>query len=295
MKTAKLGVHQFVFTDVWSEPNARAACRAAADIGFELFEVALPLDPGDLDAAMTRKTVVTEAGLGLRLSLVLQPATDIASATPEIAAAGEAAVIRSLELAADLDVPNVSGVTYSACTLYSAPPTEAQMQNLAAALSRIDARAGDLGVRLGLEPVNRYETSVFNTLDQAGDMIRGIGAKNLFLHMDTCHMNIDEFDIPAAIARNADLLGYTHLGESHHGVFGTGTFDFRGYFRALASAGYTGDFTVETFSPAVLTPQTAGAIRLWRRTWESSEAAATSCLAFMRTEIAAAVQATQAI
>ena len=71
------------------------------------------------------------------------------------------------------------------------------------ALSRLDSRAGELGVKLGLEPVNRYESYMVNTLDQGADLIRTAGGRNLFLHMDTFHMNIEEADIAAAIQRNA--------------------------------------------------------------------------------------------
>src|SRR5690606_21090487 len=101
------------------------------------------------------------------------------------------------------------------------------------ALSRLDRRAGDLGVRLGIEPVNRYESYMVNTLDQASALIERAGGKNMFIHMDTFHMNIEESDIAAAIARNATRLGYAHVADSHRGALGTGNFDLQGYFRAL--------------------------------------------------------------
>ena len=91
--------------------------------------------------------------------------------------------------------------------------------------------AGGKGLRLGLEPANRYETYLVNTLDEAGAMIRSIGAKNIFVHMDTFHMNIEESDVAGAIARNADLLGYAHVADNTRGVLGAGEFDFHAFFR----------------------------------------------------------------
>lgn len=282
----KFGVHSLVFTDDWSESNARAACDAAARIGYDLIEV-LIFDHETFDPEMTGR-VVADSGLDLRLGMALGPDADISSTDPDLAARGEAAVARGLELASALGAPAISGITYAAFNAYDAPPTMEQRDQVAASIARLDARAGELGVKLGLEPVNRYESYLVNTLDQAGDMIRAIGAKNLFVHMDTFHMNIEEADLAGAIARNGNLLGYAHLADNNRGVLGAGTFDFTSYFRALARAGYTGDFTVESFSAATLSQDIVGAVSLWRRPWEDPVLAAKAALDFMKTGVAAA-------
>lgn len=289
MKDAKLGVHNLIFTDRWTEENAREATAKAADIGFDLFEV-LIFDPADLDTEMTGR-VVADAGLELRLGMALGADADISSPDAARARRGEATVEKCLEIAADLGAPAVSGITYAAFNNYGAPPTRAQWESVREALGRLDRRAGELGVKLGLEAVNRYESYLVNTLDQAGTMIREIGARNLFVHMDTFHMNIEESDIAAAIGRNADLLGYAHLADNTRGLLGAGTYDFRTFFRALAAAGYRGDFTVESFSPASLGADLAAAVSIWRAPWDHAEDAARKALEFMRAEIAAASDA----
>ncbi len=287
----KFGVHSLLFTDQWTEKNATAACREAAEIGFDLME-ALIFDPAELDQEMTGR-VVKSAGLELRLGMALGPDSDISSNDPDVAAKGEATVIECLQIAAELGAPAVSGITYAAFNAYGTPATQSQWDQVAAAMVRLDRRAGELGVRLGLEPVNRYESFLINTLDQASSMIRHVGAKNLFVHMDTFHMNIEESDIPATIARNADLLGYAHVADNNRGILGAGTYDFRAYFRALASAGYQGDFTVESFSPAVLGGDIVGAASLWRTPWVSHRHAAKRALEVMREAKAAAEEAVQ--
>lgn len=289
MKDAKLGVHNLVFTDQWTEENANKATAAAAEIGFDLFEV-LIFDPADLDAKMTGR-VVADAGLELRLGMALGNDADIASPDTAISRRGEETVEKCLQIASDLRTPAVSGITYAAFNNYGAAPTRAQWDSVREALARLDKRAGELGVKLGLEAVNRYETYLVNTLDQAGDMIREIGASNLFVHMDTFHMNIEESDTAAAIARNADLLGYAHLADNTRGLLGAGNYDFKAFFRALAAAGYVGDFTVESFSPASLGADIAGAVSIWRSPWDNAEDAARKALEFMRAEIASAADA----
>jgi D-psicose/D-tagatose/L-ribulose 3-epimerase len=290
--SGQFGVHSLVFTDDWSEASAARACRAAREIGYDLIEV-LIFDPATLDVAMTAR-VARDAGIGLRLGMALGPETDIAATDAETAARGEATVARCLEIAADLGAPAVSGITYAAFSSYRAAPTAAQRDQVAASLARLDARAGALGVRLGLEPVNRYESYLVNTLDEGADLIRRAGGRNLFLHMDTFHMNIEEADLSATVHRNAGLLGYVHLADNHRARLGTGTFDLAGFLRALASAGYSGDYTVESFSPVALSADLAAGLRLWRTGWQDPVATAREALATMRLGVAEARAAAMA-
>ncbi|SDA61816.1 sugar phosphate isomerase/epimerase [Sinorhizobium sp. NFACC03] len=272
--SGKLGIHSLVFSDQWDASNASAACRAASEIGYDLIEV-LMFDPAALDIPLTRR-VTRETGLGLRLGMALGPDADISSSDPVLARRGEETVARALEIAAELGAPAVSGITYAAFSNYGAPATNDARARVAESLSRLDRHAGALGVRLGLEPVNRYESYLANTLDEAASLIRASGGSNLFIHMDTFHMNIEEGDVAAAIHRNAALLGYAHVADSNRGVLGGGHFDLSGYFRTLESAGYTGDFTVEAFSSRVLSDALVGGVRLWREAWEDSIVAARS-------------------
>ena len=292
MEHTKIGVHSLIFTDQWTEPNARLACETAADIGYDLIEV-LIFDPTTIDQEMTGR-VVGEAGLELRLGMALGPDTDISSTDDAVARAGEATVAQCLEIASELGTPAVSGITYAAFKNYTQPPTSAQRQQVAEALHRLDRRAGELGVKLGLEPVNRYESYLINTIDQAGDMIRSIDAKNMFIHMDTFHMNIEEPRIAGSIARNAELLGYVHLAESNRGALGGGNFDFERFFSSLKLSGYSGEFTVESFSPDRLSADISGAIKLWRNPWNDSEAVARQSLSFIRSSVESAALAAQA-
>jgi len=287
----KFGVHSFVFTDRWDGETAPRICCKAAEIGFDLIEL-LMFDPATLDRETTRRAVA-EAGISLRLGMALGPDADISSDDPEVAKRGEDTVALALEIASDLGAPAVSGITYAAFRSYPAPQTEQQVDQVAAALARLDARAGELGVRLGIEPVNRYESYMVNTLDQAAALIRKAGGRNMFIHMDTFHMNIEEPDMHAAIARNAELLGYAHVADSHRGALGTGNFDLGGYLRALAACGYHGDLTFEGFSSHALGPDLIGGVRLWRQAWADSEAAARGALELLRSGWEAAVAATR--
>jgi D-psicose/D-tagatose/L-ribulose 3-epimerase len=287
----KLGIHSLVFTDDWVETNARSACETAKKIGFDLMEV-LIFDPATLDVGMTKRVIV-EAGLEPRLGMALPASADISSDDASTAKAGEAMVRRCLDIAAEIGAPGVSGITYAAFNRYAAPPTIGQRERVAAALSRLDAYASGLRLKLGIEPVNRYESHMVNSLDQAADLIRMSGGRSLFIHMDTFHMNIEEADIAATIARNAAYLGYAHVADNHRGEVGAGTYDWTTYFRALAVAGYAGDFTIESFSARMLGPGLVGGVSLWREGWDDPVAVAKRSYAFLKSQVALADRATQ--
>ena len=282
----KLGCHALVFGESWDEASARRTIDSVARIGFDVVET-LIFDVDAVDGKMTRR-LAADAGVEVALGIALAPDSDISSPDRDTANRGEKTLERALAIAEDAGAGAISGITYAAFNRYSAPPAQPQRSQVVDALGRLAQVAASRGLRIGLEPVNRYESFMVNTLDEAGAIIRDVGAKELFIHMDTFHMNIEENDIAGAIARNADLLGYAHVAENHRGAVGAGTFDFKTYFRGLARAGYNGGVTVESFSSTVLGPSIVGAIALWRPSWRHSEAAAQDALDFLRAELASA-------
>lgn len=169
----KFGIHSLAFSDQWTEKSAPEICRTAAEIGYDRVEV-LMFDPAKLDREVTRRALAG-TGLGLRLGMTLGPSTDISSDDADVAKRGEETVALALEIAVDLGAPEVSGIVYAAFNSYGAPHTARQVERVAEALSRLDPRAGSLGVRLGVEPVNRYESYMINTLDAARALIEQAG------------------------------------------------------------------------------------------------------------------------
>lgn len=75
-------------------------------------------------------------------------------------------------------------------------------------MQRVATRAADLGVTLGLEVVNRYETNVCNTAEEGMALLRDVNRDNVQMHLDTYHMNIEEESMAAAVAACGDRLGY---------------------------------------------------------------------------------------
>jgi D-psicose/D-tagatose/L-ribulose 3-epimerase len=117
-------------------------------------------------------------------------------------------------------------------------------------LREVAQYAGTLGVNIGIEPVNRYETYLINTCEQALKLKEMIGEPNVKIHLDTYHMNIEEKSFYKATLLAGDNLIHYHLCENDRGIPGTGLVDWDGIFRALGEMNYQGYAALESFVDA---------------------------------------------
>ena len=101
------------------------------------------------------------------------------------------------------------------------------------------------GIILLLEPINRYETNVVNTLAEGSDVIKKIGSTHLKLLPDTFHMNIEERSLEESIVSAGAAIGYMHLADSNRQAPGRGHIDFSRIVSALKKINYSGPIGVE--------------------------------------------------
>ena len=118
---------------------------------------------------------------------------------------------------------------------------------LAEALQILDQHAASLGVKLIYEPLNRYETNLMNTLDDAAAFIASNKFKNIQLLADLFHMNIEEADPAASIQKNIQHIGHVHFADSNRKPIGFGHTPMEPIAKALTTAGYDGYVSAEAF------------------------------------------------
>ena len=114
------------------------------------------------------------------------------------------------------------------------------MRWLIEALQECSAAARPLGLRLALEPINRYETTLINNTSQGLELIRHVGAANFGLLLDTFHMNIEEPVIEASIRACGEHIFHFHVADSNRWHPGAGHLDFTSILGALSATGYPG-------------------------------------------------------
>ncbi len=118
-------------------------------------------------------------------------------------------------------------------------PSQA-MDWLVEALKACSAAALPNGIRLALEPINRYETTLINSATQGLELVERVGADNFGLLLDTFHMNIEEPEIQQSIRQSGTHIFHFHVADSNRWYPGAGHLDFKSILRTLAATGYPG-------------------------------------------------------
>ncbi len=133
-----------------------------------------------------------------------------------------------------------------------------------AAQGRGARAAREVGVRLVLEPINRYESNWLNTVDEVMDLIARLGEDNVGVLPDAFHMNIEEADLPPALRRGGSLVWHVHVADSNRRAPGWGHLDVAGIVATLREIGYTGFVSAEILqhpTPEAAARQTAELMR----------------------------------
>jgi D-psicose/D-tagatose/L-ribulose 3-epimerase len=251
------GVHTSMWAGNWDRASAERAIAAAVHYEMDFIEIPL-LNAPAVDAAHTR-ALLEKHDLSAVCSLGL-PQTVWPSHNPQ----GAIEYLKvAIDKAADLGAQALSGVTYGGIGERSgAPPTETEYDSVARALGPAAKHAKSRGLLLGIEPVNRYETHLINTGWQAVEMIERVGADNIFVHLDTYHMNIEEKGAANGILDAREHLKYIHLSESDRGAPGAGNVPWDEIFAALAAIGFKGGLAMESFINMM--PELAQSLSVWR-------------------------------
>jgi sugar phosphate isomerase/epimerase len=118
----------------------------------------------------------------------------------------------------------------------------------------------DASVKLALEPINRYETDLLNSVDGSLRFLRRMGAENVGLLLDTFHMNIEEPCLFSSIESAAKRLLHVHVADSNRWYPGAGHIDFAGVLTRLARVGYEGYVSAEILP--LPDPDTAAAMAI---------------------------------
>lgn len=241
----KLGIHAYAWCSKWNNDTLYLIDKVK-NLGLDFIEIPLMcLDAFDPDAVRKRLQLVE---LDACTSTVLTEDTDITSEDEYVRRKGIAYLKACVKATSEIGARNFSGVIYSQHVKPAAKrPTDQTWRYSADCLKEVALYAGELGVNVGIEPVNRYETYLINTCEQALKLKEMIGEPNIKIHLDTYHMNIEEKSFYEVTKMAGDDLIHYHLCENDRGVPGTGHVDWDGIFMALSEIKYGGYAALESF------------------------------------------------
>jgi D-psicose/D-tagatose/L-ribulose 3-epimerase len=129
--------------------------------------------------------------------------------------------------------------------------------------------AARTGLKLSIEPLNRFECYFLNTAADAAALVKRVDEPNYGYLYDTFHCNIEENSITEVIPQTIGQINNVHISENNRGTPGIGHIDFASVFKTLRSVGYDGWMTVEAFGSAL--PDLAAATKIWRPLFEKPE------------------------
>lgn len=269
------GVHTSMWTMSWDHAGAERAVAGAVHYGMDFIEIAL-VNPSAVDAAHSR-ALLEKNHMRSVCSLGL-PERAWASVRPD-------AAIDYLRVAidktADMGCEALSGVIFGGIgERTGVPPTEAEYDNITRVLQVAAKQAKSRGIELGIEAVNRYENHLINTGEQITWLIERVGADNVFAHLDTYHMNIEEKGAAMGILACRDHLKYIHLSESDRGTPGFGNIPWDTIYGALAAIGFKGGLAMESFIN--MPPELAYGLAVWRPVARDMEEVMDNGLPFLR-------------
>ena len=273
----KYGIHSGLWLANWTDDLA-PAFRHAADLGFDGVEISL-LGMTD-EKAVALGQAIRDHGLEVTCSDGLAVDKDITSPDPEVQQAGIAYLRWAIETTAKLGAEGLAGVLFAPWGQFDPANRAARLERSAEALAAVDDTLAATGVTLGLEALNRFETDLLNTAEDAVALAKATGSPRIGALLDTFHLNIEEKDVEGAIAGAAGHLAHFHVSDNDRGVPGSGHVPWEAVKRGLDRAGYDGWIVAEMF---VIAGNPASAdLNIWRNIEPEATDAAARALSFMR-------------
>ena len=282
----QLGASTWIWTSPFTDDDLGLVGRAKA-LGFDVLELAIE-DTERVTAEAVREAGERE-GMGFSVCGAFGPDRDLSHEDPAVRRTGVEYVKACVDLAAGIGAPNFVGPMYSAVgkTRMLAPDEREQQRRWAVeSIKEVAEHAAAKGVRLAVEPLNRFETDLVNTAEQALELCDRVGADNVGILLDTFHMNIDEKSLGGAVELVGERLFHVHSCENDRGTPGTGHIEWSELLAALRAIDYRGQLVIESFTPAVR--DIAKAVSLWRPLDAPSDELAGAGARFLRDAVDAA-------
>lgn len=270
---------------VWESPVTTGALAQLAplvrEMGFDWIEI--PLETiGDLNYAEGAR-ILRDHELGVSTCAAMGPDRDLVHPDAAIRENGALYIRQAIEATAALGATNLVGPIYSAVGRTWQMDADERARTTDLLVENLKPLAGyarDHGVVLGIEPLNRFETSFLNLTSQAIEVVDRVDNPSAGLLLDTFHMNIEEQSLGDAIRLAGKRMAHLHASESHRGAPGSGTVHWDDVAQGVRDVDYDGPVVIESFTAKVQSIARAAAI--WRALAPTQDDLARDGLAFLK-------------
>ncbi len=273
-----------VSTWLWTSPFNRETIALFPKIksyGYDAVEIPVE-DPTLIDLDLVKKALADE-GLKAIICGAFGPSRDLTHDDPAFHQTCFTYLDSCLEIASELGAGFVAGPMYSAvgkARLVSPEQRQVEWDRAVSNLRKVCRRAGEFGLDLAIETLNRFETDLINTSEDLMRLIVDINEPQAKAVLDGFHLNIEEPDLESAIRRVGDKLIHVQVSENYRGTPGTGQTNWAAWKRGLEAINYRGTISIESFTPQV--KELAGAVCIWKPLVPSQDGFAKDGLEFLK-------------
>ena len=276
----KVGINLLLWT---IHPTARehgALLKQIKDWGYDGVEFPLMA----MDDTDVREMAAMCDDLGLGRTAILAFGADVAdpiNPDPKLRLQAVDLMKASLDKTRDLGADILVGPMFQGLGRFTgAAPTPQERGWCLEAIREVARHAATMHLRLGIEPLNRFEMYLVNTVADAARFCHELDMPNVGILADTHHTNIEEEDSAKAWEQIADHIFHVHISENHRGIPGSGHAVTPEIFRTLRGADYQGWLTIEAFGQTV--PELIVPLHIWRPFFDREEDVAVKGLRHIR-------------
>jgi D-psicose/D-tagatose/L-ribulose 3-epimerase len=279
-----LNVTFAVSTWLWTSPFNKETVELFPKIknyGYDAVEIPVE-DPALIDIDWVKKALA-DNGLSPVICGAFGTSRDLTNDDPAFHKTCFDYLDSCFEIASELGAGFVAGPMYSAvgkARLVSAEQKKIEWNRAVTNLRKVCNRAGEFGLEIAIETLNRFETDLINTADELMQLITDINEPQAKAILDGFHMNIEEPSIEHAIKTVGDKLIHVQVSENYRGTPGTGQTNWAAWKRGLEAINYQGVISIESFTPDV--KELAGAVCIWKPLVPSQDGFAKEGLEFLR-------------
>jgi D-psicose/D-tagatose/L-ribulose 3-epimerase len=273
-----------VSTWLWTSPFNRETIALFPKIksfGYDAVEIPVE-DPSMIDLDLVKKALADQELKGI-ICGAFGPSRDLTHDDPAFHQTCFAYLDSCLEIASELGAGFVAGPMYSAvgkARLVALEQRKVEWDRAVSNLRKVCRRAGEFGLDLAIETLNRFETDLINTSEDLMRLIGDINEPQAKAVLDGFHLNIEEPDLESAIRLVGDKLIHVQVSENYRGTPGTGQTNWAAWKRGLEAIDYRGTISIESFTPQV--KELAGAVCIWKPLVPSQDGFAKDGLEFLK-------------
>lgn len=277
----KFGVSTWLWTSPFTTASIRDLFPKISKMGYDVVEIAVE-DPSLIDTSAV-KSALQQYNLEVAICGAFGPTRDLTNEDPAVHQNCFSYIESCLDICVALDTPFFGGPMYAAvgkARMISPDKRKAEWDLAVKNLKIVCEMASARGLQIALEPLNRFESDLINTVDDVSKLVTDIDHPAARIMLDGFHMNIEERDIEKAITTAGNKLIHLQVSENYRGTPGTGQTRWDAYKRGLEAIDYTGIVTIESFTPE--NKELAGAVCFWHPMAEDQDSFASEGLNFLK-------------